>query len=68
MESSSAELKAASVDRIFAASDTARHMLVFGKSKTHSPTLANVMETDALGLEPSQWIGIAERDELTAKL
>jgi len=68
VKSASTRSNAASVDRLFAAADGITHTIFFGKSNAASPTLANAMETDGLGLEPSQWMGIAERDELTAKL
>jgi hypothetical protein len=61
VESASTKLNAANVDRLFAAVGGA-------KSKATAPSLANLTETDALRLEPGRWLGIAERDELTAKL
>jgi hypothetical protein len=68
VESASTRVIAANVDRLFAAVDEAGHTIAFGKSKSARARLANAMETDALRLEPSQWMGIAGKEELTAKL
>src|SRR5262249_48818561 len=60
VESASTRVSAANVDRLFAAFDGA-------KSKAPPPSFADLTETDALRLDPSQWMGIAEKEELTAK-
>jgi len=68
VEPASTRLSAANVDRLFAAVDGATHTIAFEKSKAVRPTLANAVERDTLRLELGQWLDIAEREELTAKL